>query len=36
MKDEEGRMEGEDEVSEVLARHWEELKGVVRTVMRMM
>ena len=36
MKDEEGRMEGEDELSEVLARHWEELEGVVGAVVRMM
>ena len=32
MKDEEGRIvEGEDEELEVMTRHWEDLRGVVRT-----
>ena len=37
MKDEEGRIvEGEDEVLEVMARHWRNLGAVVRTVVRIM
>ena len=37
MKDGEGRIvEGEDEVLEVLVRHWEELGRRSRTLVRMM